>query len=166
MWSTADAPDASLHQGAVELERRRQRVRVPLTVKLGALAPPARSTRARGAVSALSRRGIHVSAICPGIINTVNTAIVSTGIMRGDLAEMQGQAASFYANTSPDEVTRAVLKAIGERRLIAPVPRRQVTLPHVPPPAPHLAAACQATGTQDGSRQARAEPPNRGGGRA
>jgi NAD(P)-dependent dehydrogenase (short-subunit alcohol dehydrogenase family) len=78
----------------------------------------------------LSKRGIHVTAICPGIIDT---PIVSTGIMRGDLAEMQGQAASFYAKhgASPDEVAQAILKAIEERRLIVPVPRRQVTLPYL-----------------------------------
>ena len=41
----------------------------------------------------LSSRGIHVSAICPGIIDT---PIVANGIMRGDIAAMQGQAADFY----------------------------------------------------------------------
>jgi NAD(P)-dependent dehydrogenase (short-subunit alcohol dehydrogenase family) len=78
----------------------------------------------------LSKRGIHVSAICPGIIDT---PIVSTGIMRGDLAEIQGQASSFYAKhgASPDEVAQAVLKAINKRKLIVPVPHRQVTLPYL-----------------------------------
>jgi len=78
----------------------------------------------------LSKRGIHVSAICPGIIDT---PIVSTGIMRGDAAEIQGQVSSFYAKhgASPDEVAQAVLKAIDKRKLIVPVPHRQVTLPYL-----------------------------------
>ena len=78
----------------------------------------------------ISKRGINVVAICPGIIDT---PIVSTGIMRGDLAEIQGRVSSFYARhgASPDEVAQAVLKAIGRRKLIVPVPHRQVTLPYL-----------------------------------
>jgi NAD(P)-dependent dehydrogenase (short-subunit alcohol dehydrogenase family) len=78
----------------------------------------------------LSKRGIHVSAICPGIIDT---PIVSTGIMRGDVAEIQGQISSFYAKhgASPDEVAQAVLKAIDKHKLIVAVPHRQVTLPYL-----------------------------------
>jgi NAD(P)-dependent dehydrogenase (short-subunit alcohol dehydrogenase family) len=75
----------------------------------------------------LSKRGIHVSAICPGIIDT---PIVSTGIMRGDIAELHDRATAFYAKrgASPDEVAQAILKTIARHRLIVPVPRRQVTL--------------------------------------
>lgn len=78
----------------------------------------------------LSGRGIHVSAICPGVIDT---QIISAGIMRGDLAQTQAQVSSFYAKrgVSPDEVAQAVLKAIVQHRLIVPVPRRQVTLPYL-----------------------------------
>ena len=78
----------------------------------------------------VSKRGIHVSALCPGIINT---PIVSTGIMRGDVAALQGQAVRFYARrgASPDEVAHAVLKTIGKHKLIVPVPHRQVTLPYL-----------------------------------
>jgi NAD(P)-dependent dehydrogenase (short-subunit alcohol dehydrogenase family) len=78
----------------------------------------------------LSGRGIHVSAICPGIIDT---PIVATGIMRGDLAELQDRASAFYARrgVSPDEVAEAVLRTIARHRLIVPVPRRQVSLPYV-----------------------------------
>jgi NAD(P)-dependent dehydrogenase (short-subunit alcohol dehydrogenase family) len=78
----------------------------------------------------LSKRGIHVSAICPGIINT---PITSTAILRGDLAEIQGRISSFYAKrgASPEEVAQAVLKTIDKHRLIIPVPRRQTTLPYL-----------------------------------
>jgi NAD(P)-dependent dehydrogenase (short-subunit alcohol dehydrogenase family) len=78
----------------------------------------------------LSKRGIHVSAICPGIIDT---PIVATGIVRGDVAEIQGRAVDFYAKrgASPDEVAQAILKTIARHRLIVPVPRRQVTLPYL-----------------------------------
>lgn len=78
----------------------------------------------------LSGRGIHVSAICPGIIDT---AIVATGVMRGDIAELQGRATDFYARrgASPDEVAEAVLRTVARHRLIVPVPRRQVSLPYL-----------------------------------
>ena len=78
----------------------------------------------------LSGRGVQVSAICPGIIDT---PIVATGIMRGDVAAIQAKASEFYAKrgASPDEVAQAVLKTIAKHRLIVPVPRRQVTIPYL-----------------------------------
>jgi NAD(P)-dependent dehydrogenase (short-subunit alcohol dehydrogenase family) len=78
----------------------------------------------------LSPRGIHVSAICPGIIDT---PIVATGIMRGDIAAIQEQAARFYSRrgASPDEVAQTVLRTIAHHKLIVPVPRRQVTVPYL-----------------------------------
>lgn len=74
----------------------------------------------------LSKRGIHFSAICPGIIDT---QIVKTGIMRGETAENHDKVMKFYEKrgVSPDEVAEAVLVAIAKHRLIVPVPRRQVT---------------------------------------
>jgi len=78
----------------------------------------------------LSKRGLHFSAICPGIIDT---PIIATGIMRGDVAEKQGKLTEFYdkRGASPDEVAQAVLRAIEKHTLIVPVPRRQVTAPYL-----------------------------------
>jgi NAD(P)-dependent dehydrogenase (short-subunit alcohol dehydrogenase family) len=78
----------------------------------------------------LSQRGIHFSAICPGVIDT---PIVATGIMRGDLVEKHAKLTEFYdkRGASPDEVAAAVLRAIDKHTLIVPVPRRQVTLPYL-----------------------------------
>lgn len=74
----------------------------------------------------VSKRGIHVSAICPGIIDT---AIVANSTVRGE--EMQGMhenLVGFYSKhgASPDEVAEAVLRAIEKRTMIVPVPKRQV----------------------------------------
>ncbi len=78
----------------------------------------------------LSKRGIHFSAICPGIIDT---AIVATGIMRGETAANQDKITRFYEKrgASPDEVAEGVLAAIAKHRMIVPVPRRQVTAPYL-----------------------------------
>jgi short-subunit dehydrogenase len=71
----------------------------------------------------LSKKGIHVSAICPGIIDT---PIIARGIMRGEATAIQKSAIDFYAKhgASPEEVAQAVLAAIARPRLIVPVPRR------------------------------------------
>ena len=55
----------------------------------------------------LSKRGVHVSAICPGVIDT---PIVASSVMRGDFAAMQENATRYYARrgASPDEVAEAV----------------------------------------------------------
>jgi NAD(P)-dependent dehydrogenase (short-subunit alcohol dehydrogenase family) len=73
----------------------------------------------------LAHRGIHVSAICPGVIDT---AIVSTATMRGDLEEKHEQVTAFYAKRGvpPEEVAEIVLRTIAKPALIVPAPRRQV----------------------------------------
>jgi NAD(P)-dependent dehydrogenase (short-subunit alcohol dehydrogenase family) len=78
----------------------------------------------------LSSRGIHFSAICPGVIAT---QIVATATVRGDLATKHGKLTDFYRKrgVSPDEVAQAVLRAIDRHTLIVPVPRRQVMLPYL-----------------------------------
>lgn len=78
----------------------------------------------------LSPRGIRFSAICPGIIDT---QIVATGIMRGDMAQKHSKITGFYSKrgASPDEVAEAVLATIAKHKLIVPAPRRQVTAPYL-----------------------------------
>jgi NAD(P)-dependent dehydrogenase (short-subunit alcohol dehydrogenase family) len=78
----------------------------------------------------LAPRGIHVSAICPGIINT---PIIKDGIMRGDAAEVQNRVADFYDKhgASPEKVAEAVLATIEKHRLIVPVPKSHVLAPYL-----------------------------------
>ncbi len=73
----------------------------------------------------LSKRGIHVVAVCPGIINT---PIVRDGIVRGELAELQAKAVAFYEarGASPDAVARAILGAIAKPKPVVVVPRTHV----------------------------------------
>jgi len=75
--------------------------------------------------SELSPRGIHVSAICPGIIDT---AIVANSTVRGEMQGTHENLVRFYSKhgASPDEVAEAVLRAIEKRTMIVPVPKRQV----------------------------------------
>lgn len=72
-------------------------------------------------------RGVHVSAICPGIINTPITRATS---MHGALAPKQERIIRFYERfgASPDVVADAVLDAVRRRTLIRPVPRAHVNL--------------------------------------
>jgi NAD(P)-dependent dehydrogenase (short-subunit alcohol dehydrogenase family) len=73
----------------------------------------------------LAPRGIHVTALCPGVINT---AIGTTSIMRGGLAARQEQALEFYRTqgVAPEEVADAVVEAVRKRKLIQPVPAKHV----------------------------------------
>jgi NAD(P)-dependent dehydrogenase (short-subunit alcohol dehydrogenase family) len=74
----------------------------------------------------LSPRGIHFSAICPGIIDT---NITRTAIMRGEPAAKRDKAIGFYSKrgASADVVAEAVVDAVRKRKLIQPVPRSHVT---------------------------------------
>ncbi len=78
----------------------------------------------------LAPRGIRVVAVCPGIINT---AIVRTGIVRGEIADIHDKAISFYSKrgASPDVVAAAVLRAIDKPKLIVTVPRSHVLVPYL-----------------------------------
>jgi NAD(P)-dependent dehydrogenase (short-subunit alcohol dehydrogenase family) len=78
----------------------------------------------------LGPKGIHVSAICPGIIDT---AIVHTATYRGEIAERSDRVQDFYRRrgASPDVVAEAVVQAVRKRRLIQPVPYSHVVPPWV-----------------------------------
>lgn len=73
----------------------------------------------------LAPRGIHVTALCPGVINT---PIVARARMRGDLAQRQDRIQRFYQRhgASPDDVAEAVLDAVRRKALIRTVPRSHV----------------------------------------
>ena len=73
----------------------------------------------------LAPQGIHLSAICPGIINT---PIVGSAIARGDFADRRQRAVEFYAKrgASPDQVAEAVVDAVRRRKLIQTVPKSHV----------------------------------------
>jgi NAD(P)-dependent dehydrogenase (short-subunit alcohol dehydrogenase family) len=73
----------------------------------------------------LAPHGIHVCAVCPGIIDT---PITRSAIMRGQFAERREQAIAFYRKrgASPDDVAEAVVDAVRKRKLIQPVPRSHV----------------------------------------
>jgi NAD(P)-dependent dehydrogenase (short-subunit alcohol dehydrogenase family) len=72
----------------------------------------------------LSGQGIHVSAVCPGVINT---AIARTCITRGRMRTIQSQVTATYARrgTPPEAVAKAVLHAIRTRKMIVTVPRKE-----------------------------------------
>src|SRR3954468_8836954 len=74
----------------------------------------------------LRPKGIHFSAICPGIIDT---NITRTAIMRGQPADQRQSAIDFYRKrgASPDAVAEAVVDAVRKRKLIQTVPTAQVT---------------------------------------
>jgi NAD(P)-dependent dehydrogenase (short-subunit alcohol dehydrogenase family) len=75
--------------------------------------------------SELRPRGIRVSAVCPGI---VNTPIVQTAIMRGEPATRRDEAVELYRRRGapPEAVAEAVVAAVRRHRLVHPVPAAQV----------------------------------------
>ncbi len=70
-------------------------------------------------------KGIRVSALCPGIINT---DIVRASPMRGEWDARHDRLTNLYATrgTSPDVVAAAALDAVARGRVIVPTPRYQV----------------------------------------
>ena len=74
----------------------------------------------------LAERGIRVSAICPGIIDT---PITRTAILRGEAAERRDEAIDLYRRrgASAADVAATVLEAVRKPRLVHTVPRRQVS---------------------------------------
>jgi NAD(P)-dependent dehydrogenase (short-subunit alcohol dehydrogenase family) len=75
----------------------------------------------------LSPRGIHVSAICPGFIDT---GIVAASHLQGGAAAQRSKVEAFYKRfgSSPDVVADAVVDAIRKKKLIRIVPRHHVAL--------------------------------------
>ena len=68
----------------------------------------------------LRDKGIGVSAICPGVINT---NIVATTVAEGDSARWQAGAVAFYKkrNYGPEKVAKAILGAVRHNRAVVPV---------------------------------------------
>jgi len=75
----------------------------------------------------LSPRGIHVSAICPGFIDT---GIIASSHLQGEAATQRTKIESFYKRfgSSPEVVAEAVVDAIRHKKLIRTVPRHHVAL--------------------------------------
>jgi NAD(P)-dependent dehydrogenase (short-subunit alcohol dehydrogenase family) len=73
----------------------------------------------------LAPKGIHVSAVCPGIIDT---PITRNAIMRGETLDWNTPAIDFYRRrgASPDAVAEAVVDAARKHKLIQPVPTLHV----------------------------------------
>jgi NAD(P)-dependent dehydrogenase (short-subunit alcohol dehydrogenase family) len=75
----------------------------------------------------LAPRGIRVSAICPGLINT---PITRAAHLQGELEQQRERIVRFYERfgSSPDVVAEAVVDAVRRKRLIRTVPRHHVVL--------------------------------------
>jgi NAD(P)-dependent dehydrogenase (short-subunit alcohol dehydrogenase family) len=73
----------------------------------------------------LAPRGLHVSAICPGFINT---PIIDDAYLDGELASERERIKSFYERfgSSPDVVAEAVVDAVRQKKVIRTVPRHHV----------------------------------------
>lgn len=76
--------------------------------------------------SELKPRGIRVTALCPGVIDT---NIVATSTVRGNMQKKHAQLTKFYAKrgASPDIVARDALTAIRRKQVIKPSPWWQVS---------------------------------------
>jgi NAD(P)-dependent dehydrogenase (short-subunit alcohol dehydrogenase family) len=74
----------------------------------------------------LAPRGLHVCAVCPGIIDT---PITRNAVLRGQPGERREGIVGFYGKygATADQVADAVVDAVRRNRVIAPVPRSQVS---------------------------------------
>lgn len=68
----------------------------------------------------MAEKGVGVSAICPGV---VNTGIVASSRMRGATSQAQDKIVAFYnkRNYGPELVAEAILNAIEHNRAVVPV---------------------------------------------
>lgn len=73
----------------------------------------------------LAPRGIHVTALCPG---TIDTAIVDESYFHGEFLEHAEGIRRFFhtRGASPEVVAEAVVNAVNRRRLIQTVPKLHV----------------------------------------
>ena len=73
----------------------------------------------------LSPRGIHVTALCPGIIDT---PLIPGAHLDGGLTAQRGRIERFYRRfgSSPDVVAEALVDAVRRKQLIRTVPRHHV----------------------------------------
>ena len=73
----------------------------------------------------LSPRGVYVTAICPGLINTPITAAAH---LEGRLESQRDRIRRFYERfgASPDVVAEAVVDAVRRKKVVRTVPRRHV----------------------------------------
>jgi NAD(P)-dependent dehydrogenase (short-subunit alcohol dehydrogenase family) len=74
----------------------------------------------------LRAKGIRVTALCPGVIDT---AIVAQSTMRGPIGEKHDKVTAFYKKhgASPDTVARDAVTAILKKQVIKPAPWWQVS---------------------------------------
>ena len=76
----------------------------------------------------LASRGIHVTALCPGIIYT---PILASATMHGEMAGNRQKIIDFYRTrgVTPDVVAKDAVSAIKHKRVIQPSPRSHVMPP-------------------------------------